>query len=180
MKWLTNLLPLVSHGGAAALAWLLHDASSNGTVSPAGAGGIAVLSVGTFFAFWKTFSAKWQAAGGKHDGHVTKAEAKAALEAIGETLRLPDAAIKAADVLAGSAAALANGLMAWMAKTFNDNSPPNESKPDKVAVLMNAQQALSWELMSDAEGSAAAAKLLERLQAVWNPITPTAAPVASS
>ena len=169
MNWLTKLLPLASHGGAAALAWLLHDASANGTVSPGGAGGIAVLSVGTFFAFWHSFSAKWQAAGGKLDGHVSDDEARALIDAAGETLKLPDATIKAADAMAGSAAALANGLISWMSKTFSDNSQPNQSKPDKVALLMNAQQALGWELDGDEEGRKAIAAALDRLHAVWNP-----------
>lgn len=171
MKWLMNLLPLVSHGGAAALAWVLHTASNEGTVSPAGTGGIALLSVATAMAFWKSFATKWRAAGGKIDGHVTDAEARAGIEAVAEVLRLPDSTIKAADALAGSAAALANGLIAWMAKTFTDNSPPNQSKPDKVALLMNAQQALAWELNGDEQGRKAIATALDRLHAVWNPQT---------
>lgn len=169
MKWITNLLPLVSHGGAAALAWLLHTASNEGTVSPGGATGIAALSVATFFAFWSSLQTKWKAAGGKLDGQVTAAEAKAAIEAVGETLKLPDSTIKAADALAGSAAALANGLIAWMGKTFTNNDPPNQSKPDKVALLMNAQQAIAWELANDPDGAKAAAVVLDRLHQVWNP-----------
>ena len=173
MNWITKLLPLVSHGGTALLAWVLHGASNEGTVTPGGATGIAALSVATFFAFWQSLKSKYEAAGGKLDGHVSDAEAKAIIDAAGEALKLPDPTIKAAEALSGSAAALANGLIAWMTKGFADNKPPNQSQPDKVALLMQAQQAIAWELASDDDGAKAAAKVLERLHQVWNPATAT-------
>lgn len=178
MNWLTKLLPILSHAGTGVLAWVLHGAANEGTVTPGGATGIAALSVGTFFAFWQSLTSKYKAAGGKLDGHVTEAEAKSLIDAAGDVLKLPDPTIKAAEALSGSAAALANGLIAWMTKTFSDSKPPSQSQPDKVALLMNGQQAIAWELANDEEGAKAAAKVLERLHQVWNPGAPTAIPAS--
>ena len=169
MKWLTNGLLAVSHGGAAWLAWILHGASQEGSVSPSGTAGIAVLSVATVLAFWKAVELHWRAAGGKFDGHVTDDEARAVIDAAAETLKLPAPAVQAVEALAGNAASLANGLIAWMTTTFTDAAPPHESKPDKVALLETAHQAIAWELAGDPAGSAAIATVLERLHKVWNP-----------
>jgi hypothetical protein len=181
MKWGHLVLPSVAAGGAGVLGWLFKGANIEGAVSPGSMAGIAVTSLIAGVAFFQHVQAAWAAAGGKLDGRVTNEEARAVINAAATDLKLPQTLASLADDLAPQAAALTNGLIQWMSATFTDNKPPAQSTPDKVALLMNAQQAIAWELANDKEGAIAVAKVLERLHSVWNtaPVqTPATIPAA--
>lgn len=178
MKWKHLLLPTIAASGTGILGWLFKGANIDGAVAPSTLGGIVITSLIAGVAFFQHVQTAWTAAGGKLDGRVTNEEARAVIHAAATDLKLPQNFVPLADDLAPQAAALTNGLIQWMSDTFTDNKPPAQSTPDKVALLMNAQQAIAWELSRDDEGAKAVAKVLERLHAVWN-TTPTQLPVST-
>lgn len=179
MKWGHLVLPSIAASGAGVLGWLFKGANIDGAVSPGTLGGIVITSLVAGVAFFQHVQAAWSAAGGKLDGRVTDEEARAVIHAAATDLKLPEKFIPLAEDFAPQAAALTNGLIQWMSATFTDNKPPAQSTPDKVALLMNAQQAIAWELANDKEGAIAVAKVLERLHSVWN-TTPVQTPATTS
>jgi hypothetical protein len=178
-RWKLSL-PTFGFGAAAAsLGAIVHSVVQDGSASPSQLGFAGALCM-TIVGLFVQIHGAWKAAGGKFDGHVTPTESKAVIKAAAETLKVSPALKQVVEDFAPQAADLANGLIAWMTKTFTDSKPPQQSQPDKVALLMNAQQAIAWELANDTEGSAAIAKALERLHQLWNPNNVAAAATSTA
>lgn len=168
MQTIKSLWPIIAAILSAVLGWNLKDVQISGSTTPSGTIGIGALTLTSGVAILFSTLQAWKHAGGKLDGVLTTVETKVLIDAVAKALNLSPESTAKVDQYAGEASALANGLIGWMKKTFSDTKPPNLSQPDKVALLMNAQQALAWELNADELGRKAVATVLERLHAVWN------------
>lgn len=156
-------LGLLGAGGL--IGWLSHLFHVDGTSSGTTAAMVASALVAAFSLFGD-FGALWKAAGGKVDGKLTDAEAKALNEGIIRKIN-PSAADFIGSHI-GEATSLANWLFQYSNKTFTVANETVNDDQEHIQLMLAAHQALSREVAGNTEGETAALNILKVLQDQWN------------
>lgn len=183
------LWPTTMFGGAAAsLGALIHSVLADGAASLTQFGVGSGLAA-TVIAVVVRMHANWRAAGGKFDGKITDAEARAILGATAAELKLPARVRSTAEQLAPQAARLGNQLIAGVEDTVPGateligsisqylNDPAEDA--DHTALLWKFIDVLSKEIAGNAAGEDLIAKFRDQVDLKLFPGTPVSTPAAS-